>query len=61
LMGNRAPGKGWLEYWAVRDRAAARRQVDRMLAWDIERIVLAHGDLVERNGREVLREAYAWL
>jgi len=61
LMGNLAPGKGWLEYWAVRDRKAARRQVDRMLEWDIERIVLAHGALVDRGGREVLRDAYAWL
>ena len=61
LMGNLAPGKGWLEYWAVRDRKAARRQVDRMLDWDIERIVLAHGTLVDHDGRAVLRDAYAWL
>jgi hypothetical protein len=61
LMGNVAPGKGWLEYWAVRDRRAARKQVDRMLAWDIERIVLAHGDLVESGGHEALRAAYAWV
>jgi hypothetical protein len=32
-----------------------------MLAWDIDRIVLSHGDLIERDGREVLRRAYAWL
>ncbi len=61
LIGNRAPGKGYLEYWAVKDRAAARRQVDRMLAWDIDGILLAHGGLVEHGGREALREAYAWL
>lgn len=61
LMGNTAPGKGYLERIAVRDRRAARTQVDRMLRWDIERIVLAHGGLVERDGREVLRRAYAWL
>lgn len=61
LMGNRAPGKGYLERIAVRDRAAARQQVARMLRWDIDRILLAHGDLVEHDGREVLRRAYAWL
>lgn len=61
LMGNNAPGKGYLERIAVRDRAVARREVDRMLGWDIERIALAHGAPVERNGREVLRDAYAWL
>jgi hypothetical protein len=61
LMGNSAPGKGYLERIAVRDRAAARRQVDRMLQWDIRRIVLAHGALVEREGHEALRRAYTWL
>jgi hypothetical protein len=61
MMGNSAPGKGYLERVAVRDRAAARAQVASMLRWPIERIVLAHGALVERDGREVLRRAYAWL
>lgn len=61
LMGNSAPGKGWPERFAVRDRAAAREQVDRMMRWDIQRIVLAHGGLVHERGRETLRDAYAWL
>lgn len=61
LMGNSAPGVGHLEPWMIRDRRLARRQVDRMLAWDIERIVLAHGASVAHDGHEVLRRAYAWL
>jgi hypothetical protein len=61
LMGNRAPGKGWMERFAVRDWKLGRRQVDRILEWDIERIVLSHGAPVERDGRRVVREAYAWL
>jgi hypothetical protein len=61
LMGNSAPGKGWPERIAVRDRALGRRQVDRILEWDIDRIVLAHGELVRSDGRAVVRDAYAWL
>lgn len=61
LMGNRAPGKGWPERIAVRDRALGRQQVDRILRWDIDRIVLAHGELVAHDGRAVVRDAYAWL
>lgn len=61
LMANTAPGKGWLERIAVTDHRLGRRQVDRILDWDIDRISLAHGALVERDGREVLREAYRWL
>jgi Domain of unknown function (DUF4336) len=61
LMGNRKPGATLLERVLIRDRRAAREQVDRMLAWNAERIVLAHGALVETDGTEVLRRAYAWL
>ncbi len=61
LMANNAPGKGWLEYFAVQRWADARSEVEQMLKWPIERIVLAHGSLVPSGGREALRHAYAWL
>lgn len=61
LMGNHSPGAGWPERLMIRERSLARRQVDRVLAWDIDRIVLAHGALVESDGRETVRRAYAWL
>ncbi|UCE86752.1 MAG: DUF4336 domain-containing protein [Deltaproteobacteria bacterium] len=61
LVGNGKPGATWLERALIRDRAAAREQVDRMLAWNADRIVLAHGDIIERGGHEILRRAYAWL
>jgi hypothetical protein len=61
IMGNHAPGTGHLERFMIRDRGLARRQVDRMLAWDIKKIVLAHGPTVESDGRTVLENAYLWL
>jgi hypothetical protein len=61
LMGNTAPGKGYLERIAVRDYRLGRRQVDRMAEWDIDKITLAHGSPVTGNGRRVLLDAYAWL
>jgi hypothetical protein len=61
VMGNDAPGAGWPERLMVRDRRVARRQVDRILAWDIDKIVLAHGDAVAGDGRAVVRRAYAWV
>ncbi len=45
----------------LRDRDAARACVERILAWDFDRITLTHGDLVERGGREAFRAAYGWL
>lgn len=31
-----------------------------MLTWEIDRIVLAHGDIVPSDGKRGLRDAYAW-
>ena len=61
LLANRRPGATWLEHIMIRDRESARDQIDRMLAWDIDRIVLSHGEMIASDGREVLRQAYAWL
>ena len=61
LIGSRKPGATLLERVLIRKRAAAREQVDRMLAWDFDRIVLAHGAIIEAGGHQVLRRAYAWL
>lgn len=44
-----------------RDRAAARSTVDTLLQWDFQRVVLAHGQIVEQDGARIFREAYTWL
>lgn len=46
---------------AYRDRNQARRDIDRILGWDFDRIVLAHGDPISSNATEALRQTYAWL
>ena len=55
------PSTTFLERVLVRDREAFRRSLARILAWPIGRIVLAHGDVFEGDGRAALREAYHWL
>ncbi|WP_438017649.1 DUF4336 domain-containing protein [Sorangium sp. So ce315] len=49
--------------WRVlmRDRAAAARSVADILAWDFDRVVMAHGDVVEGDAKEQLRRALAWI
>ena len=42
------------------DRKALRGFVKRVLDWDFDRIVLSHGNLVERNGKDIFRNAYAF-
>lgn len=45
-------------HWPTRIYLAA---LQRVLAWDFDRIVLAHGDVLAERGPEVLRESYSWL
>lgn len=47
--------------WFHRERSRARAGVDRILERDFERIVICHGDVIERDGPEILRSSYAWL
>jgi hypothetical protein len=54
-------GPSRLLRFAIRDKAACRRSIDRILEWDFERVVVTHGEVLESGGREALRSAYAWL
>jgi hypothetical protein len=51
----------WVGKRMVKDRAALRASLERVLAWDFERVVVCHGEVQERGGREALRAAFAWL
>jgi hypothetical protein len=54
-------GPSKLDPLLIRDRRAARESLERILAWDFDRVVVAHGDVLESGGREALRQGYAWL
>ncbi|PRQ05822.1 hypothetical protein ENSA5_01420 [Enhygromyxa salina] len=41
----------------IRDRSAARRSLERIFEWDFERLIMAHGEIVERGARAVLADA----
>jgi len=45
----------------IRDRAAARTSIDRILAWDFDRVTVTHGAVLERGGKARLAEAFAFL
>jgi hypothetical protein len=44
--------KRWIE-----DRRAFDRSIERVLAWDFDRIAVVHGDIVASNGRQVSSDA----
>ncbi len=45
----------------VKDRAAMRQSLEAVLAADFDRVVMAHGRVIETDGKAALRDAAAWL
>jgi uncharacterized protein DUF4336 len=54
-------GPSKLDPLLIRDRKAARQSLESILAWDFDRVVVAHGDVLATGGHEALRTGYAWL
>ena len=50
-----------LEKIAIKDKGAMRKAMDKILAWDFQRVIMAHGNIVEENAKEKLTAGYQWL
>lgn len=50
-----------VERLLTRDRSAFRASLERILAWPFERVIVAHGTILERDGRGALARGYDWL
>ncbi|WP_094513307.1 DUF4336 domain-containing protein [Synechococcus sp. MW101C3] len=48
-----------LERLASSDRRRVRASIDAVLAWDFDRVIVAHGAIVETGGKPMLAAAYA--
>jgi hypothetical protein len=44
-----------------RNKAQARASLQRLLAWDFEKVILAHGDCIELGAKDFVRSAFHWL
>lgn len=50
-----------IDWLLIRDRAKARASLERILAWDFDRAIVAHGDVQETGALPLLRDGYALL
>lgn len=50
-----------IRWGAFRDRRAARRSLDALLAQPFDALIMGHGAPLETGGRDALARAYAWL
>jgi hypothetical protein len=61
LLGGGRFGPTLLERLLIRDRPAARACLERILEWDFDRVIVAHGHVLDSGGRQALRDGYRWL
>ena len=59
VSGRLAQSRVWRLF--TRDRAAAGASVKHILGWDFDRLVMAHGEIVEQGGRDALEAALWWM
>ena len=59
VNGRLAQSRAWR--MAVRDRAAAAHSAARVMEWDFARLVPCHGDVVETDAKDRVREALRWM
>jgi hypothetical protein len=45
----------------IKDRNAFKASIDHILQWDFDSIILSHGEIVCRGGKDQFREAFEWL
>lgn len=46
---------------ATMRREAARSELGELAGWDFDRVVMAHGEVIETGGPEAFRRAFRWL
>jgi hypothetical protein len=45
----------------IRNREAARSSLDEILRWKFDRVIVAHGIVLQQSGKRVVRAAFDWL
>ncbi|ACY17312.1 DUF4336 domain-containing protein [Haliangium ochraceum] len=62
-LGVVAPKGGTPREWrlSVRDRAAARESLERLLAWEFDRLVFSHGLCIDSGAHAWVERAFHWL
>ena len=56
--GNLRPS--FLEKIAIQDKQKVTHSIQKILAWDFQRVIIAHGNIVETKAKEQLKAGYQW-
>ncbi|MCY7276488.1 MAG: DUF4336 domain-containing protein [Phormidesmis sp. CAN_BIN44] len=58
LGGYKSLSPSFLERVATTEKEKVRGAVEKVLGWDFERVIMAHGSIVEQNGKEKFKQGY---
>lgn len=58
LGGYKSLSPSFLERVATTDKEKVRGSVEKVLSWDFERVIMAHGSIVDQNGKEKFKQGY---
>jgi len=47
--------------WMIRDQPAARESLGLIMRWDFDRVIVAHGDVIESGGHKKVRDAFGFI
>ncbi|MEO1428111.1 MAG: DUF4336 domain-containing protein [Cyanobacteria bacterium J06633_8] len=50
-----------LEKLAIREKQKVKESIQKVLKWEFERVIVAHGSIVEKAGKEKLTKGYEWV
>jgi hypothetical protein len=42
-------------------RKPAKRSLEKLLSWDFDKLILAHGICIEQNAKPFVKQAFRWL
>ena len=43
------------------NRTLARRSLEKLLSWDFDKLIIAHGDCIEKDAKAFVERAFQWL
>jgi hypothetical protein len=55
------PATSRLVKFATKDKKAVAKSIDRILEWDIDQVVVGHGEIMTVNAKDLLKETLDWV
>ena len=49
-----------LEKFATQDKVKVKWSIQQLLTWDFERVIMAHGSIIEQGGKPQFQAGYEW-